>query len=100
MWRLVAVVLVLAGSGCATMGESSVPLGRYVAELETPAGPLPFEVELSEDRALIKNGQEWIEVPDVAASFVSSSGPLSTWEVTLTGVDNGISAIQARAVLP
>lgn len=36
----------------------------------------------------------------LGAAFQSSAGSLSTWEVTLNGIDNGISAIQARAVLP
>jgi hypothetical protein len=35
-----------------------------------------------------------------SASFVSSNGSLSTWAITLNNTSNGISAIQARAILP
>ncbi|MEZ5064541.1 MAG: hypothetical protein R3B81_07370 [bacterium] len=34
------------------------------------------------------------------AAFVSSGGNVTTWEIALTDVENGLSAIQARAVLP
>ncbi|MCA9752004.1 MAG: hypothetical protein KC591_07415 [Gemmatimonadetes bacterium] len=34
------------------------------------------------------------------ATFLSSGGNVSTWELALTDVPNGLSAIQARAVLP
>ncbi len=39
-------------------------------------------------------------VAPTPATFVSVAGNLSTWEITLSSVDNGISAIQARAILP
>ena len=36
----------------------------------------------------------------IPAAFVSGDITASVWEVTLSDIDFGISAVQARAVLP
>ena len=63
-WTRLGTLLATFGVliGCFSMSEADrIPLGRYLFELETPAGPLPFVVELEPGTARIKNGSEWIE---------------------------------------
>ena len=78
MKRFIAILTVLAAAGAAW------PQTHLRVWLETPGGDLPFELSLAGDGAVIRNGDERIEIAGVEHDADSVRFPFTHYDSSLT----------------